>query len=40
MANVLNEEQRKSLREQIENAYKETWSSLLHDKVKENPPDF
>ena len=40
MANVLNEEQRKSLREQIENAYKETWSALLLDKVKENPPDF
>ena len=40
MTNVLNEEQRKSLREQIENAYKETWSALLHDKVKENPPDF
>ena len=40
MTNVLNEEQRKALREQIENAYKETWSALLRDKVKENPPDF
>jgi len=40
MTNILTDEQKKSLREQIENAYKETWSSLLHDKVKENPPDF
>ena len=40
MTNVLNEEQRKLLREQIETAYKETWSALLHDKVKQTPPDF
>ena len=40
MSNILTEKQKKSLREQIENAYKETWSALLHDKVKENPPDF
>ena len=40
MSNILTEKQKKSLREQIENAYKETWSALLHDKVKENLPDF
>ena len=40
MTEILTKEQEKALREQIENTYKEVWSTLLHDKVKENPPDF
>lgn len=40
MTEILTKEQEKILREQIENTYKEVWSTLLHDKVKENPPDF
>ncbi len=40
MNNILSEEQEKQLREQIENTYKEVWIALLHDKVKQNPPDF
>ena len=40
MTSVLTEEQEKCLREQIENTYKEVWSTLLHDKVKQNPPDY
>ena len=40
MASMLTEEQEKSIREQIENTYKEVWSTLLHDKVKQTPPDF
>ena len=40
MNHILTEEQEKQLREQIENTYKEVWITLLHDKVKQNPPDF
>jgi len=40
MASMLTQEQEKSLREQIENTYREVWSTLLHDKVNQNPPDF
>ena len=40
MTSMLTEEQEKSIREQIENTYKEVWATLLHDKVKKNPPDF
>lgn len=40
MNHILTQEQEKLLREQIENTYREVWSTLLHDKVKENPPDF
>lgn len=40
MASILTEEQEKSIREQIENTYKEVWATLLHDKVKQTPPDF
>ena len=40
MTSVLTEEQEKSLRNQIENTYREVWSTLLHDKVKQSPPDF
>ena len=38
--NHINRRTRKQLREQIENTYKEVWITLLHDKVKQNPPDF
>ena len=37
MTSVLTEEQEKCLREQIENTYREVWSTLLHDKVKQSP---
>lgn len=40
MTSILTEEQEKSIREQIENTYKEVWATLLHDKVKQTPPDF
>lgn len=40
MNHILTQEQEKLLREQIENTYREVWTTLLHDKVKENPPDF
>jgi len=40
MNHILTEEQEKQLREQIENTYKEVWITLLHDKVKQNPPDY
>ena len=40
MNHILTKEQEKQLREQIENTYKEVWITLLHDKVKQNPPDF
>lgn len=40
MNHILTEEQEKQLREQIENTYKEVWATLLHDKVKQNPPDY
>ena len=40
MNNILTKEQEKQLREQIENTYKEVWMALLHDKVKQNPPDY
>ena len=40
MNHILTEEQEKQLREQIENTYKEVWINLLHDKVKQNPPDY
>ena len=40
MTSMLTEEQEKSIREQIENTYKEVWATLLHDKVKQTPPDF
>ena len=40
MTSILTEEQEKSIRDQIENTYTEVWATLLHDKVKQNPPDF
>ena len=40
MTSILTEEQEKSIRDQIENTYREVWATLLHDKVKQNPPDF
>jgi len=40
MTSLLTEEQEKSIRNQIEETYKEVWCTLLHDKVKQNPPDF
>jgi len=40
MNHILTEEQEKQLREQIENTYKEVWINLLHEKVKQNPPDY
>tara|TARA_B100000963_G_scaffold299282_1_gene271280 strand:- start:1565 stop:2077 length:513 start_codon:yes stop_codon:yes gene_type:complete len=40
MTSILTDEQENSIREQIENTYKEVWATLLHDKVKQNPPDF
>ena len=40
MTSILTEAQEKAIREQIENTYKEVWATLLHDKVKQTPPDF
>ena len=40
MTSLLTKEQEKSIRNQIEETYKEVWCTLLHDKVKQNPPDF
>ncbi len=28
------------IRKQIEQAYKDAWTTLLHDRVKQTPPDF
>ena len=30
----------KQLHKQIEDTYKQVWSDLLHDKVKQTPPDY
>ena len=30
----------KQLRKQIEDTYKQVWCDLLHDKVKQTPPDY
>ena len=40
MTSMLTEEQEKCIRNQIEETYKEVWATLLHDKVKQTPPDF
>ena len=40
MNNILTKEQETQLKKQIENTYKEVWTALLHDKVKQNPPDY
>ena len=40
MTSLLTEDQEKCIRNQIEETYKEVWATLLHDKVKQSPPDF
>ena len=40
MTSLLTKEQEKSIKNQIEETYKEVWTTLLHDKVKQTPPDF
>ena len=30
----------KQIRNQIEQAYRDVWTTLLHDRVKQNPPDY
>jgi hypothetical protein len=40
MTSLLTKEQEKLIKNQIEETYKEVWTTLLHDKVKQTPPDF